>query len=74
MGDPAYLTTKLAADFLTSEVGLPVAATTLGKLACVGGGPPYRRYANKRIYTRPELREWAEGRLSAPRKSSSQGG
>lgn len=73
MGDPAYLNRKQAADFLKLELGLPVAHTTLSKLACVGGGPPYQRYGNKTVYTRPALREWAEGKLSAPRKSTSQG-
>jgi hypothetical protein len=61
---------KQAADFLT-EAGFPIKASYLEKLATVGGGPVYELWGRQAIYTADNLLAWAEGRLSAPRSSTS---
>ncbi len=59
-----------AADYLTGQ-GLPVAKTTLQKLATVGGGPAYRRFGKYAVYSTDDLDAWAQEKLTAPRHSSS---
>ncbi len=65
-----YLTRAESADFLTAQ-GLPTPKGTLQKLASVGGGPPYRIYGNKALYTPDDLIDWAHARLTEPRSSTS---
>lgn len=57
------------------ELGYPFSAiATLAKLAVVGGGP-VMRYANKiPLYAEEELLAWAEAKLSAPKRSTSDQG
>jgi hypothetical protein len=66
-----YLDRAEAADYLT-ERGLKTKKGTLQKYATIGGGPPYRRFGNKTIYTPDDLDQWAEEKMSAPRRSTSE--
>jgi hypothetical protein len=66
-----FLTRKQSADFLT-EQGLPVTSNTLQKFATVGGGPEYSIFGNKAVYAPDKLLAWAEGKLAASRKSTSE--
>jgi hypothetical protein len=66
-----YLTRQEAASYL-SERGLLVTKNTLQKLATIGGGPAYSIFGNRALYTAEGLESWAEARLSAPRKSTSE--
>lgn len=66
-----YLNRKGAAQYL-AERGLPISPNTLTKIACTGGGPAYQIFGNRALYTRPNLDAWAESKLSAPRKSTSE--
>jgi hypothetical protein len=66
-----YLTRAEAAAYL-SERGLPITKGTLQKLATVGGGPPYRIFGNKALHEPAKLDEWAEAKLSAPKRSTSE--
>jgi hypothetical protein len=66
-----FLTRKQSAEFLT-EQGLTVTNTTLQKLASVGGGPEYRIFGNRAVYAPDELLAWAEAKLTASRKSTSE--
>jgi len=70
MSDDKYLTTAEASACL-AEMGLPLAPTTLRKMRCVGGGPPFHHYGRTPVYTAPRLREYALSRLSAERSSTS---
>ena len=70
MHETRYLTREESANYLT-ERGLPVSRNTLQKWATVGGGPVYRRFGNRAVYTVEDLDDWAERKLSAPRASSS---
>lgn len=65
-----YLNRAEAADYLASQ-GLPVAKTTLGKLASIGGGPRYYKFGSRAVYTPDDLLKWAESRLGEPRRHTS---
>jgi hypothetical protein len=68
---PEYLDRAEAADYLTGR-GLKIKKGTLQKYATTGGGPPYRRFGNKTVYTPDGLDRWVEQKLSAPRRSTSE--
>jgi hypothetical protein len=70
--DPdALLTRRDAAEALTAR-GFRVSERTLATKVTRGGGPPYRRFGPRVIYTWSDLLAWAEGRLSAPRRSTAE--
>jgi hypothetical protein len=62
---------KGASAYLKLE-GYEVADATLAKLASVGGGPLYRKFGRRPLYSRADLLEWAESRCSAPMRSTSE--
>lgn len=66
-----YLTRQESAYYL-SERGLLVTKNTLQKFATTGGGPEYSIFGNRALYTPENLDAWAEARLSASRKSTSE--
>ena len=70
MSETAYLLRPESADFLT-ERGFPTTKFSLQKLATTGRGPVYRIWGNRALYTRDDLLTWAEAKLSAPRRSTS---
>lgn len=61
-----------AAAALTAA-GFPVSKATLATMASRGHGPIYRRFGPRALYRWGDLITWAEGRLSAPRRSTSEG-
>ncbi len=65
------LSRKEAAEVLRA-VGYRVAPATLAKLASVGGGPPFRKFGGAPVYGRRDLLAWANGRLTAPRRSTAE--
>ncbi len=67
-----YLIRKEAAEYVTRK-GLRLAATTLGKLACIGGGPTYHKFGRTPVYLAEDLDAWILSRLSGPMLSSSKG-
>lgn len=66
-----YLTRQEAASYLSGR-GLLVSKNTLQKFATVGGGPEYSIFGNRALYTPQNLDGWAELRLTASRKSTSE--
>lgn len=68
---PKYKNRREAAAHL-KERGLQIAPTTLQKYATVGGGPVYQIFGNRALYTEENLDAWAEEKLSAPRRSTSE--
>lgn len=66
----AYLTRAEAAEYITLQ-GAPISKNTLQKFATVGGGPVYRRFGNKSLYTVADLDAWLETKLSPPCASTS---
>jgi hypothetical protein len=69
--DDTLLTRDMAATALT-EAGYPVKSKTLATKATRGGGPPYRLFGVRPLYRWGDALEWAQARLSAPRRSTSQ--
>lgn len=67
---PAFLTRSEAADYVQSK-NLRCSKTTLGKYACVGGGPPYQVFGNMAFYTTANLDAWIEEKLSPLIRSTS---
>ena len=66
-----WLTRRSGASALT-EAGYPTASATLAALASRGGGPLYRRYGARVLYRWGDLRDWAESRLTTPKRSTSE--
>ncbi len=66
-----YLTRQESASYLSAR-GLLVTKNTLQKFATVGGGPEYSIFGNRALYTPQNLDAWAEARLTASRKSTSE--
>ena len=66
-----YLMRPEAADFLT-ERGFSTTKNTLQKYATIGGGPIYRIFGNRALYKGEDLIAWAEAKLSAPRRLTSE--
>ena len=66
-----YLTRTKAAEYIRGQ-GLRYSAATLQKLATTGGGPVYRRFGNRAVYTTANLDEWIKHKLSAPTRSTSE--
>ena len=65
-----YLNRREAAAYVKAQ-GLPCAPSTLGKLACIGGGPEYRTFGRRVVYTTSDLDAWISARLSQPRSHTS---
>jgi hypothetical protein len=65
------LTRPKTADALT-EAGFPVTEATLATKATRGGGPPFQKFGSRVLYRWGPALQWAEARLSAPRRSTSE--
>ncbi|MDD4616578.1 MAG: hypothetical protein PHW76_05615 [Alphaproteobacteria bacterium] len=66
--DEPFVTREQAAYYLRQRYGAPcaVSATTLAKLASVGGGPTMHRFGRRVGYLKRHLDEWAQSRCSGP--------
>lgn len=62
---PKFLTREEAAQYLTEELGLRTSPKTLQKWVTTGGGPAYRRYGKRAVYTIDDLEAWVKTKLSA---------
>lgn len=71
--DPNTLLRRQALAQALTEAGFPTAPATLATKATRGGGPPFRLYGRIPLYQWSDALEWAQGRLSEPRGSSSEG-
>jgi hypothetical protein len=67
----ARLTRAELARALT-EAGFPTKAATLATKASRGGGPPYRYWGSRAIYSWADGLAWAMSRLSTRRGSTSE--
>ncbi len=52
--------------------GFPIKAKTLATMASRGGGPPFQLWGRIPLYTWGPYLDWAKGRLSEPRSSTSE--
>jgi hypothetical protein len=65
------LTRKAAAAAL-SAAGYAVSRHTLATKPSRGGGPPFRRFGRVPLYSWGDCLDWADSRLSAPMRSTSE--
>lgn len=70
MSKQEFLSRSEAADYCR-ERGFPVAKSTLQKYASLGGGPVYRRFGTRALYTAGDLETWIHDKLSDPLTSTS---
>lgn len=73
MEDTAFLDRNGAADYAKTK-GVPLSPNTLRKLACVGGGPKFRKFGRRVLYSPADLDAWIASRLSGPVSSTSDSG
>lgn len=59
---PVYLSRREASEYLKSR-GILCAASTLSKMASVGGGPPVHRFGRTPLYLAQDLDLWIEKRM-----------
>jgi len=59
-----YFRRKEASEFLR-QLGIPVAAATLAKMACMKEGPPVHHFGRVCLYLESELLRWVKDRMSA---------
>jgi hypothetical protein len=71
MNLPKYLRRKPAADYLNDIWGLPTKASTLAKVAVLGGGPAFHSAGRIPLYAIEELDRFALAKLGKPRRSTS---
>jgi hypothetical protein len=69
---PESKLTREKAALALSALGYPTSKLSLATLACRGGGPSYQRYGRRALYCWADLLAWAEGRLTAPIRSTSE--
>ena len=63
------LTTRQVSEELERR-GISRSVSTLEKLRCRGGGPPFRRFGRDVRYPKSCLESWIEAMLSAPMRST----
>jgi hypothetical protein len=66
-----YLRRVDAAKYVVSSYGFPCSPRWLAKLAVIGGGPVFRKAGRIPIYAPADLDDWAQSRIGAPQKSTS---
>ena len=55
-----------------TALGFQTKAATLATKATRGGGPPYRTFGRTVLYRWGDVLDWAEARMTAPRRSTSE--
>lgn len=66
-----YLRREQAAAYLQERCGA-YTAQTLAKLACVGGGPPFRKAGPFPLYTQEDLDAWLAARMTPTVRSTAE--
>jgi hypothetical protein len=69
--DPRYLRRDQAAEYIKVTWSQPCSRSLLAQLAMSGGGPLFRLAGRFPVYTEKDLDDWARGRISEPRRSTS---
>jgi hypothetical protein len=70
--NPDTLLRRRTAAEALSGAGYPIRPATLASMATRGGGPPFQRFGRVPLYRWGDLLAWAESRLSAPMRSTSE--
>jgi hypothetical protein len=61
-----------AAKYVADTYGIPCSPKTLAKLACVGGGPPFRLAGRFPLYPVSGLDAWAQSKIGPLVRSTSE--
>jgi hypothetical protein len=61
-----------ASEYVQERWGYPLSPRTLAKLACVGGGPTFRRASRFPLYEVKDLDAWVRSKLTRPVRSTSE--
>ena len=70
---PPRVDRRGASEYLDKTHGVVRAPSTLAKLACLGGGPRFRRVGSRRVtYDIKDLDRWAEELLGDPVRHTSE--
>ena len=67
---PIYIRPKDAEKYLKEKYGFG-SQKSLAKLACTGGGPEFRKAGRMRLYEPAALDDWAQSKISAPVRTTS---
>jgi hypothetical protein len=67
-----YLRRRDAAEYLKQTWGLRCSEQTLANYATRGNGPSFHRYGRHVVYSTASLDDYAQGRMSAPMRSTSE--
>jgi hypothetical protein len=71
-GGPLFLRRANAAKYVRERWGIPCAARTLAKIACVSSDGPEMRYVGRfPLYSTKSLDAWAEKKIGPARRSTS---
>lgn len=70
--NPDALLTRDATAAALTEAGFPTSRSTLSTKATRGGGPAFSKFGPRTLYRWRDALAWAEGRLSPPRRSTSE--
>lgn len=70
--EPDVLLTRRDAAAALRAAGFPVAEKTLATKATRGGGPPYQAFGPRVLYRWGDALAWAQGRMTPPRRSTSE--
>lgn len=60
--------------YLSEKHGIPIAVSTLNKLATIGGGPSMQYVGRIPLYHLDDLDRWAAAKLSLPVRSTAERG
>lgn len=71
MNFPKFLSRDQAADYIRMRHGQRCSRSTLAHAAVSGNGPLFRLAGRYPVYLEEDLDDWARGRISAPRRSTS---
>jgi hypothetical protein len=71
---PPRMNSRLASQYLLETYGVKETAGTLNRKRCTGGGPEFEKYGRHALYTPPSLDQYVRGRLSGPKRSTSDPG
>jgi hypothetical protein len=64
MISPKYLRRSEVPAYIAGKFNMPMAYTTLAKLACVGGGPAFRKFGSIVLYDPADIDTWVESKLT----------
>ena len=71
--NPDALLTRNRTSQALKEAGYPVEPSTLATKASRGGGPEYEKFGPRVLYRWGKALTWAQSKLTAPRRNTSEG-